>query len=324
MPSEHAQAAALKRYQLHGQTMGARYSAVFFAASGTDETAVNAGLLAAVDEVDRQMSNWKSDSDLSQLNAAPENLWRAVPQQLFTVLESALVISRESRGAFDIGVGDLVSAWGFGASKGCVDEQRIRDLEGRTYQPATDILELDARSCRVRKQAPITLDLSGIAKGYGVDQMAHFLDTLGITRYLVGIDGEMRARDAKPDGVPWAVAIEKPIRHVRDVMGVMALRDAAIATSGDYRHWLERKGSAFAHTFSGALRAPVSNRLASVSVVAATCMQADAWATALLVLGEKAGVEMARSRGMDALFVLHDGDGFREVSVEAGQVIGDP
>lgn len=312
-------AVAWQRYSLHGQTMGTRYSAVFFAAPGADEAAIGTRLFAAVDEVDRQMSNWKPDSDLNRLNGAPIHQWLSIPAELFSVLDAALRVSRQSHGAFDIGVGDLVQAWGFGPGEGRIDEQRINALKAQAHWPATDVLELDPVHRRVRKQAAISLDLSGIAKGYGVDQLARCLDTLGITRYLVGIDGEMRARGTKPDGQPWAIAIEKPVRHLRDVMGVMELSDAAIATSGDYRHWVECHGKSHAHTINGALREPASNRLAAVSVVASSGMLADAWATALLVLGEKAGIELARERGMNALFVLHDGDGFQEISITADE-----
>lgn len=316
---QDAPAVAWQRYSLHGPTMGTRYSAVFFAAPGADEAAINARLFAAVNEVDRQMSSWKPNSDLNRLNDASAQQWLSIPAELCTVLDAALRVSRQSHGAFDIGVGELVHAWGFGPGEGRIDEQRIKALKAQPHRPATDVLEIDAEHRRVRKQAAITLDLSGIAKGYGVDRLARCLDTLGITRYLVGIDGEMRARDTKPDGQPWAIAIEKPVRHLRDVMGVMELSDAAIATSGDYRHWVEYHGKSHAHTIDGARREPLSNRLAAVSVVASSCMLADAWATALLVLGEKAGIELARERGMNALFVLHDGDGFKEISIAAGE-----
>ena len=313
-----------QRYSLNGETMGSRYSAVFFAAPGADETDIAGHLFAAIDAVDRQMSSWKPDSDLNRLNEAPTNEWHAVPEQLFTVLDAAMTVSRESHGAFDIGVGDLVHAWGFGPGQGRLDEAQINALKAQPRRPASDLLELDPVQRRVRKSAAITLDLSGIAKGYGVDQLARCLDGLGISRYLVGIDGEMRARDSKPDGQPWAIAIEKPVRHLREVMGVMELSDAAIATSGDYRHWVEHQGKSHAHTINGTLREPASNRLAAVSVVAPSCILADAWATALLVLGENAGIELAQKRGMTALFVLHDGDGFEEISITSGELSGDP
>ena len=299
--------------------MGTRYSAVFFAAPGLDASAVGAGLFAAVDKVDRQMSTWKPDSDLNRLNAAPLQQWIPVPADLVSVLDSALRIGRQSAGAFDIGVGAVVNAWGFGPGTRQPDIDRIRVPTQGTHRPASDALEIDPARQRVRKRAAITLDLSGIAKGYGVDELARCLDRFGITRYLVGIDGEMRACGVKPDGRPWAIAVEKPVRDVREAMGVMELTDAAIATSGDYRHWVELAGKHYAHTMDPSSGRPVSNRLAAVTVVMSRCMDADAWATALLVLGETAGIALAQKQGMDAVFVLHDGEGFEEISIIGGQ-----
>lgn len=312
-------ALGLQRHSLNGQTMGTRYSAVFFAAADIDEAAIGAGLFAAVDKVDRQMSTWKPDSDLSRLNALPEQQWLTLPEELMTVLDTALHIGQQSRGAFDIGVGELVNAWGFGPSGAQAYAQQTRAPGQGAHHSAADGLEIDRARSRVRKHQRVTLDLSGIAKGYGVDALARYLDGFGITRYLVGIDGEMRAKGLKPDGRAWAVAIEKPVRHVREVMGVMELSDAAIATSGDYRHWVEVQGKHYAHTMNPLNGQPVRNRLAAVTVVMSSCMLADAWATALLVLGETDGVALAQQRGMDALFVLRDGEGFEEISLVDGQ-----
>lgn len=312
-------ALSLRRHALSGETMGTRYSAVFFAETGLDASALGAALFAAADKVDRQMSTWKPDSDLSRLNALPAEQWLTLPQELVTVLDMALRISVQSHGAFDIGVGDLVNAWGFGPAGSGPDARQTSALKERRHHLASEVLEIDPVRQRVRKRAAIALDLSGIAKGYGVDALASCLDSFGITRYLVGIDGEMRAKGTKPDGQAWAVAIEKPVRNVREVMGVMELADAAIATSGDYRHWVEFDGKHHAHTMSPLDRQPVRNRLAAVTVVMSSCMLADAWATALLVLGETAGVELAQQRGIDALFVLRDGEGFQEISIVDGQ-----
>lgn len=318
MSIENDGIASLQRYSCHGETMGTRYNAVFFSGAGIDVSAINARLFAAVDQVDRQMSTWKPDSDLSRLNAAPLRQWQAVPRALADVLQTALEIRRQSGGAFDIGVGALVNAWGFGPCQALTPGP---GEQGRRVAPASSAtLELDHAGLRVRKLADVTLDLSGIAKGYGVDQLARCMDRLGIADYLVGIDGEMRARGLKPGHQPWAVALERPLPGIRDVMGVMELRDAAIATSGDYRRFVERDGERYAHTMHPVLGAPVRNRVAAVTVVAADCMLADAWATALLVLGEEEGVALAQKRGMDALFVLRDGAGFAEISIVAGRL----
>ena len=314
--------APLQRHALNGETMGTRYSAVFFAPAGIDLGAIGAALFAGVDRVDCQMSTWKADSDLSRLNAAPLQQWQPVPPQLWTVLDAALRVGRESGGAFDIGVGALVNAWGFGATNPQPDAQQIRALGQRQHLAASELLDIDLANQRVRKQAALALDLSGIAKGYGVDALAHCLDGFGITRYLVGIDGEMRAKGSKPGGQAWAVAIEKPVRHRREVMGVMELTDAAIATSGDYRHWFEVAGQHYAHTIHPASGRPLDNRLASVTVVMPSCMLADAWATALLVLGAPAATELAQQRGMTALLVLRNlsdaGDAFEQISLVDG------
>lgn len=309
----------LQRYSISGATMGTRYSAVFFADAGRDESVIAARVFAAVDQVDRQMSTWKPDSDLSRLNASPVQQWITVPDELIVVLATSLHISRLSHGAFDIGVGALVNAWGFGPGAQEPDVHQISALQKQAYQPACGVLDIEEANNRVRKRAAIKLDLSGIAKGFAVDQMARCLDGFGITSYLVGIDGEMRARGLKPDGRAWAIAVEKPVRGVREAMGAMELTDVAVATSGDYRHWVQVADRYYAHSMDPTLGSPSRNRVAAVTVVATTCMLADAWATALLVLGEDAGAQLAMERKMDALFVLHDGDGFREISIVDGQ-----
>ena len=312
--------AALQRYSLNGQTMGTRYSAVFYARPGLDQPALNRSLFAAVDEVDRQMSPWQPDSAINRLNAAPVQQWVPVPRGLMQVLDCALRISHESGGAFDIGVGDLVNAWGFGPGKHLPDTATLAALREQPRQTASQALQLDMPSGLVLKRAPITLDLCGIAKGFGVDQLARCLDDWEIVDYLVGIDGEMRAQGHKPDGQAWSVALEKPLRGVREVAGVMQISHAAIATSGDYRHWVELDGQTFSHSMNPATHWPLNGALASVSVIESSCMLADAWATALLVAGPETGPSLAASRGMDALFVLREGNEFREVSVIAGQL----
>jgi FAD:protein FMN transferase len=179
---------------------------------------------------------------------------------------------------------------------------------------------VDSQRHQVRKKAPLKLDLNGIAKGFAVDELARCLESFGVTRYLVGIDGEMRAGDTKPDAQPWAVAIEKPCRGRREVMGVMELSDTTIATSGDYRHWVNVQGQSYAHTMDPRTGAPLRNSLAAVTVLAPSCMLADAWATALLVLGETEGPRLAQDRRMDALFVMRNGAQFEEISIVGGEI----
>lgn len=305
---------ALRRYSLNGATMGTRYTAVFYGHADLDAAAIHVSLFAAVDQVDRQMSSWNPASDLCRVNAAPEHTWVRIPDALADVLETALQVGRESHGAFDIGVGELVDAWGFGPSR--LQLAGLPAVPHGQRQSAGTSMELDRHECRVRKHAPLRLDLSGIAKGYGVDQLAHCLDGWGITSYLAGIDGEMRARGTKPGGQAWSVAIEKPSYGVREVAGAMELMDEAIASSGDYRHWVDIADKRYSHTMNPALQRPLSNRLAGVTVLAPTCMLADAWATALMVSGEHDGPKLARERGMDALFAVRAGEQLEEIWID--------
>jgi len=295
----------LTRHALNGPTMGTRWAALFHAAPDFDVEPLRAALQAAVDEVDAQMSTWKPESDLMRLSAAPVGAWVDVPRHLLNVLRLGLEIGRASGGAFDIGMGDAVAAWGFGPSQ--PDAASIRAAMAAPRRPAHEALEIAGTA--VRKLAPLRLDLNGIAKGYGVDRLAEVLQGFGIPAGLVGIDGEMRAMGTRPDGEPWAIAVEAPDPERRAAQSVLALEDAAVATSGDYRHWVEVNGRRLSHTMDPRRGAPLSRSPASVTVVAQSCAEADAWATALMVLGPEAGPAAARRRGLDALFLLRQGDG---------------
>lgn len=303
----------LTRHALNGETMGTRWSALFHTPAEFDVAPVTAAMAAAVTEVDQQMSTWNPDSDLMRLNAAAPGVWVECPQHLMVVLEKALSIGRASGGAFDIGVGDAVSAWGFGPA--AVDPARIQAALSAPRRPAHDILELDLSGRRARKSAPVTLDLSGIAKGYGVDRLTEVARQFHISNALLSIDGELRAIGLQPDGSPWAIAIEDPDYAARKALAIVTLQDAAVATSGDYRHWIEVGAKRLSHTMDPGRGGPLARSPASVTVIAETCMAADAWATVLMVKGIGEGVELARQMQLNALFVERDGDGLRQTPV---------
>ncbi|CDX60310.1 ApbE family lipoprotein [Mesorhizobium plurifarium] len=289
----------LVRHALNGPTMGTRWSALFHVLSGFDVEAVRAALQASVDEVDAQMSTWQPDSDLMRLNRAPVGAWVTIPGCLLDVIRLGLNVGRASGGAFDIGVGDAVTAWGFGPAEASPD--RIRCAMQARRMPAHDALEIDG--ARVRKRVPIALDLNGVAKGYGVDRLAGILGGFGIRDALVGIDGEMRAMGLKPDGEAWTVAVEEPDPERRAPHSILSLQDCAVATSGDYRHRVEVQGRHLSHTMDPTLGAPLIKSPASVSVIAPTCAEADAWATAFMVLGLDKGGDLAQRLGFNVLFL---------------------
>lgn len=308
-------AASSKRTTLHGPTMGTRWSVNVDADSAVDLTALQQDLAAAVQRVDAQMSPWKEDSDLTRLNRAPLGVWIGLPAEMLEVLDCALDVHRLSAGAFSPCMGALVDAWGFGAARSAPDVQAIRAARRATPMAAHESLELDRAGGRVRKLAVLKVDLCGIAKGYAVDRMAHVLQRQGVRHALAALDGELRAVRGQADGAPWAVALERPEAGRRAVHAVIELEDCAVATSGDYRRYLDVGDARLAHTMDPQRCAPVNNAVASVTVLAPTCMHADAWATALLVAGPDEGPALARRRKMDALFLLRRAGGLSEIGL---------
>lgn len=289
---------------LHGPTMGTRWSVTCAPLPEAQWHALRQGLAAAVAQVDAQMSPWNPHSALVRLNHAPVGAWVELPAEMLEVLACALDIGRLSQGAFDIGVGALVDAWGFGAARTAPDAAAIGSARSAAHPPTHACLELDPAQGRARKQAPVQIDLCGIAKGYAVDRMVAVLQRHGVRHALAALDGELRAVGHRPDGSAWPVALEQPEADRRAVRGVVELADLAVATSGDYRHFWDVQGQRLAHTMDARSGAPVHNGVASVTVLARSCMHADAWATALLVAGPGAGLALAQRMGLEALWLL--------------------
>ena len=315
MPKMSSEAAPCQRTTLHGPAMGTRWSASVDTDATVDLVALQQNLAATVEQVDAQMSPWKPDSDLMRVNRAPVDVWVDLPAEMLEVLACALDICRLSAGAFDPGVGALVDAWGFGAVRDAPDALAIKTARQSAPRPTHECLELDRPAGRARKRAPLQLDLCGIAKGYAVDRMAAVLQQHGVQQALVALDGELRAVGSQASGAPWAVALESPEAGHRAVRGVIELQDLAVATSGDYRRYLEVGDARLAHNMDARRAAPVNNGVASVTVLARTCMQADAWATALLVAGPGEGLAMAQRMGLEALFLLRRPEGLVEMGL---------
>ena len=292
------------RARLHGPTMATRWSVLCDIDPALEQTVLHRALAAAVEQVDQQMSPWKPDSDLSRLNRAAPEAWVALPPEMLTVLARALEVARQSGGAFDPTVGALVDAWGFGAARGAPDAAAIRAATQAMHRPAYQNLELEPANGRARKHAPLQVDLCGIAKGYAVDRMIDVLKQHGVAHALAALDGELRALGGQADGQPWAVALESPTPGQRSAHGVLELQDLAVATSGDYRHFVQVGADRLAHTMDARRATPVRNDVASVTVLAPEGMSADAWATALLVAGGDHGLALAQRLGLEVLFLV--------------------
>ncbi|CAN7660831.1 FAD:protein FMN transferase [Neorhizobium sp. LjRoot104] len=293
----------MKRHAINGATMGTRWSALFHMPADFDAEPAGAAMAEAVADVDRQMSVWKPGSDLNRLNAAGPGEWIALPAQLLIVLEAGLAIGRASDGAFDIGMGDATTAWGFGPGEANEDLIEAARLARRI--PAHQVLELDKAAGAARKHLNMHFDLNGIAKGYGVDRLTEAAREHGIEAGIFSIDGELRALGTQPDGRGWNVAVEMPDLEARAAHSILVLHDAAVATSGDYRHWINVGGHRLSHTMDPRLGMPLRRSPGSATVIADECMGADAWATAMMVLGEVRGVSLAEKHGLSVLFLEH-------------------
>ena len=298
-----------------GETMGTTYTVKVVLPKGS---AVQAAKIrdtaeAILARVNRCMSTYIEDSELSRFNRSDTASPFEFSAETFARFESALRVSGETQGAFDVTVGPIVESYGFGAAAvseppDALELQALRERVG--YQK----LILDADSYTVSKaRGDLHCNLSAIAKGYGVDALAKGLDALALESYFIDIGGEVYAAGVKPDGEAWRVGIERPDAATREVQRVVALRDRAMATSGDYRNYYEANGRRVSHIIDPRTGRTIEHRLASVSVLYPTCELADAYATALLVLGPEEGFAFAEMRGLAALFLIRrEGGGFEE------------
>ena len=271
--------------------------------------------------IDALMSTWKADSELSRFNALRSTEPFPIAPDTAAVLAIALEVGERSGGAFDVTVGPLVEAWGFGASEAPAegpDAETIAALRARVGQGQL-VLDADPAAPTLAKRHPeVAADLSAVAKGYAVDRVAQLLLAAGFDGFLVEIGGELRAQGRRPDGTPWRVAIEEPVFEGRAIHRVLALEEHAIATSGDYRNYRETAdGTRVSHTIDPRTARPIAHGLASVTVLHREAAWADAWATALNVLGPDEGYLLAERESLAATFIVRDGDGFEARSTPA-------
>jgi thiamine biosynthesis lipoprotein len=282
--------------------MGTVWAIDCFAPPHRREESIRQLVQHELDKIIAQMSHWREDSDLSKFNRASAGAWIKLPPEFFSVLQFALHVARKSNGAFDPALGATVNAWGFGPSS---VPANLPPTPGGHWQN----IHLNPDTNEARQPGGAVLDLSAIAKGFAVDHIARLLENLGLDSFLIEIGGELRARGIKADEQPWWVAVEAPAEHFTDEI-IVALHNASIATSGDYRRWFQRDGVRYAHTIDPQTAAPTHHPIASVSVIHANAMAADAYSTALTVLGPDAGVALADRLDFPAVFVLRAADSF--------------
>lgn len=310
-------------YQLNGATMGTQYQVLV---AGFPQTLTDNELAEGIEQrlyrLDRElMSTYAPNSELSVFNRSEPGDWMSVSAELALVLERAVHFHQLTDGYFDVTVGPLVNRWGFGPVIGQrVDQSRIptdEEIADLLRQTGVDHLEVSLSPPQVRKSAQIYIDLSGIAKGFAADVLADYFDSLDMPSYFIGIGGELRIKGLKPDGSGWVPAIEKPLDTAQPEVHQIFYshgRNFAVAGSGDYRNYFEQDGVRYSHEIDPFTGRPVSHSLAAVTVIAPSAMEADALATAFMVMGEQKSYALAVAQGLAVYFITKHpvGDGFTE------------
>lgn len=304
----------LKMYKMTGAAQGTYYAITYYSDS-------NENLQPEIDslfkEVDRSVSSYLSTSLISRINnndstANADNIYS-------TVFKKSMEVSANTAGAFDITVGPLVNAWGFGFSKKAQVDQAMVD----SLLPLVGYSKVTLKNGKLIKADPrIKIDFDAIAQGYTSDLIGQYLGKKGIKNYLIDVGGEVLGRGMKTDGKMWSVAIEMPAKNSLDkrkIQAIMMLHDKAISTSGSYRKYYEENGTRYSHTIDPSNGYPVKHNLLSVSVLADDCITADAYATAFMVMGlEKSKAFLARHPELEGYFISDDAKGGFEVFYTPG------
>ena len=296
-----------------GQIMGTSFSV-----KAVHPTEVKLELISeALEAVNERMSTYLPNSELSAINKYRGESAMAISPELRTVLNAAKTVTADSKGHFDVTVGPIVNAWGFGPNKERLTPSAAQLIELKELV-GDQKWSLDSRGItKVKPQ--VYIDLSAIAKGYAVDRVAAALDQAHVAHYWMEVGGEVRVKGRNGEGKLWRVGIERPaVEGNRRVAKIIRLKEMSVATSGDYRNRYEdANGVIRSHTINPKTGEPVKHLLASVSVLHSECMLADAWATALNVMGSERGLALADQLKLAALFIVREG-----VSEEMGELDG--
>ncbi len=292
--------------------MGTTY-AVRVVADGRGDDRIDAPRAAVervLARVDGRMSTWRPESELSRFNRLQSTEPFPVSADTLAVFRHALEISALTGGAFDVTVAPLVDAWGFGPAGRPAAFPDAAEIERLRARVGYRQLRIDGAASTIRKLHPLlAADLSALAKGYAVDQVAELLRAERIESYLVEVGGEVRTRGRSERGDAWRVGIERPAPGPPAVQRLLGLGNLALATSGDYRNYYEVEGRRLSHTIDPRTGRPVAHRLAAASVIDPLCVRADALATALEVLGPEDGFALAVEQGWAALLIARRADG---------------
>ncbi|WP_228729993.1 FAD:protein FMN transferase [Shewanella avicenniae] len=296
---------------LSGSTMGTSYHIKVVANDRMpDAPLLQARIDLLLEQVNNEMSTYRPNSELSKFNAAELSQSVKVSPDTIKVVQEGIRLNKLTEGALDITLGPLVNLWGFGPDKRPTQIPTQDAIDSAKQRTGIEHILIDGDQM-TKAKANLYVDLSSIAKGFGVDKVAELLESYQPAGYLVEIGGEVSAKGSKPGGAPWRVAIEKPTEDGRAVQQVIEPGNMAMATSGDYRIYYEENGERFTHIIDPRTGYPVKHRLASVTVLNESCMTADGYATAMMVLGTEKSLELAEQQHLAIMLIEKQDEGFQ-------------
>jgi len=292
-----------------GPTMGSRYSIQYVRHIATPgPKTVQDEVEKILAEVDRQLSTYRSDSDIERFNALPADSCLEMPGPVLELIGVGEQLSSQSNGAFDLTVEPLLNLWGFGPQSRKEEVPSAEALTEVRRRVGHGHLRIEGE--RLCKDAAVAVDFNSIAAGYAVDRIAARLQGLGIDSYLAEATGELKALGHKPDGSPWRIALEEPRDDRQVAERIIEVNGYGVSTSGDYRKYFEQGGKRYSHTFDARTGAPVLHNLASVTVIHPSAMMADGLSTLLLILGPEQAWDYAQEHGIGVFLVVRDNDRF--------------
>lgn len=296
-------------HRLSGYTMGTSYELQLVDLPDADRLEeIQAQVQVILDRLDREIfSTYAADSELSRFNRHPVNTAFSVTNEMLDVLLMAAEIARLSEGAFDVTIGPLVNLWGFGPELRLPDSRvpSTEDIELASRNVGYEYLQVSQGQSEIRKTRDIYVDLSAIAKGYAVDKVGEYFDSLGIDSYFLEIGGELKMKGLKPGGESWIPAIEAPVDGQTRIYEIFFSRgdELAVAGSGDYRNYFEEDGVRYSHELDPRTGRPINHKLAAVYVIDESAARADALATAYMILGLEQGRQLAEATGQAVYFI---------------------
>lgn len=291
--------------ELTGATMGTTYSVVVADPGEVSQQDIEAVLVKTLATVNAQMSNWDSESEVSQFNNNETTAPIAVSAELAEVITAARLVHLKSDRLFDITLSPLIELWGFGSDGNdnlVPTDELINDALQQVGHER--LLQASPLQSTITKRHPkVSVNLAAIAKGYGIDQLASALDALKLENYMIEIGGDLYTRGRNANGTEWMIGIEKPESGSPDAVGGLAVTDKGVATSGDYRNAFQENGKRYSHIIDPRNGKPIEHHTASATVIGESAMMADAWATAMLVLGSARGLEIADEERIAVQFI---------------------